>query len=89
VSPVLDGNTAKPAKAQVGHFAGISIDPALVDLSQWTYRLPNPASADFAADMASVESVLETRAKALGVEVEIRRGSAVTGVEDEGKQVAV
>ncbi len=67
-----------PRKAQVGHFAGIPIDPALVDLTGWTYRLPNPASTNFAADMASVESVLAARAVALGVE--IRRGRAVTGV---------
>lgn len=86
-SPVSGGGTAKPAKAQVGHFAGIPIDPALVDLSRWTYRLPNPASTNFAVDMASVEYVLAARAQALGVE--IRRGLAVTHCADEGKQVTV
>ncbi|MCS3473032.1 pentachlorophenol monooxygenase [Pseudomonas sp. JUb42] len=77
----------KPTKAQVGHFAGIPIDPALVDLSQWTYRLPSPAFANFAADMASVEAVLTERALALGVE--IRRGLAVTGVCDGSDQVTI
>jgi 2-polyprenyl-6-methoxyphenol hydroxylase-like FAD-dependent oxidoreductase len=69
-----------PRKAQVGHFAGIPIEPVLVDLSGWKYRLPNPASTNFAADVASVESVLAARAVALGVE--IRRGLPVTGVDD-------
>jgi pentachlorophenol monooxygenase len=80
-------STAKPTKAQVGHFAGIPINPALVDLSKWTYRLPNPVSANFAADMASVEAVLTKRAQALGVE--IRRGLTVTGVCDESDQVTI
>ena len=75
------GAMAGPArKAQVGHFAGIPIDPALVDLGGWKYRLPNPASSNFAADMASVESVLTARAVALGVE--IRRGHPVTGLDE-------
>ena len=78
---------ARPARTQAGHFAGIPIDPALVDLARWPYRLPNPASTNFAADMASVESVLATRAQALGVE--IRRGLAVTDCADNGDQVAV
>lgn len=82
-----DGAEAKPASVQVGHFAGIPIDPALVDLSRRPYRLPNPAGTNFAADMASLESVLEGRANALGVE--IRRGAAVTGVKNESEQVAV
>ena len=70
-----------PRKAQAGHFAGIAIDSARVDLSRWKYRLPNPASANFAADMGSVESVLAARAVALGVD--IRRGLAVTGLDDD------
>lgn len=81
------GSAVKPTKAQIGHFAGISINPALVDLSQWTYRLPSPASANFAADMASVEAVLTKRALALGVE--IRRGLTVTGVCDGSDQVTI
>ena len=73
--------------AQVGHFAGIAIDPAKVDAARWTYRLPNPASRHFAADMASLESVLAARAVALGVD--IRRGLPVTGLDDRGDEVDV
>ncbi len=74
-------------KAQAGHFAGIAIDPARIDASRWTTRLPNPASANFAADMASIESVLTARACALGVD--IRRGLRVDGLDDRGDDVVV
>ena len=76
-----------PRKAQAGHFAGIAIDPGKIDRSAWTYRLPDPASTNFAADMGSVESVLAARAVALGVE--IRRGLSVDGVDDRGDEAAV
>ena len=76
-----------PRKAQVGHFGGIAIDPARVDPGAWPYRLPNPASTNFAADMASVESVLTARALALGVE--IRRGVSVTGFDETADDVTV
>ncbi len=75
------------SKAQAGHFAGIAIDPARIDLSGRKYRLPNPASSNFAADMASVERVLAARAVALGVD--IRRGSTLDGLDDLGDEVAV
>ena len=78
---------AAPRKAQAGHFAGIDIDAARIDPSRWTYRLPNPASSNFAADMASVERVLAARAVALGVA--IRRGCAVTALADDGDAVTV
>ncbi|KQU81643.1 MULTISPECIES: FAD-dependent monooxygenase [unclassified Rhizobacter] len=76
-----------PRKAQAGHFAGIAIDPAKIDPTRWKYRLPNPASANFAADMSSVESVLAARAVPLGVA--IRRGHTVTGLDDHGDAVTV
>ena len=76
-----------PRKAQAGHFAGIAIDAARIDLSRWKYRLPSPASANFAADMGSVESVLAARAVALGVD--IRRGRPVTALDDSGGEVVV
>ncbi len=79
--------TGAPRKAQAGHFAGIPIDPARIDLSGWKYGLPNPASSHFAADMGSVESVLAARAVALGVD--IRRGVPVTGLTDHGEEVVV
>jgi 2-polyprenyl-6-methoxyphenol hydroxylase-like FAD-dependent oxidoreductase len=78
---------SRPAKAQVGHFAGIPIDPGRVDLSRGRYRPPNPASTNFAVDMASIESVLAARAASLGVT--IRRGFTVTGVDAGDEEVAV
>jgi len=82
-----NAGTASPGKVQVGHFAGIAIDPGRVDPSRRRYWLPNPAGTNFAVDMASVESVLAARAQVLGVEV--RRGQAVRGVEDHGDAVTV
>ena len=83
--------TAPPAgatrKVQVGHFAGIPIDPLLVDAARWPYRVPNPASTNFGVDMASVEAVLAARALVLGVD--IVRGQAVDGVDDRGDEVVV
>lgn len=76
-----------PGRVQAGHFAGIDLDVAKIDLSRWKYRLPSPASTNFAADMAAVESVLGARALALGVD--IRRGTPVTGCEDRGDEVTV
>ena len=74
-------------RPQAGHFAGIDIDPDKIDPSRWTYRLPNPAATNFAADIASVERVLAARAVALGVD--IRRGCAVTALADDGDAVTV
>jgi len=79
--------TGAARQPQAGHFAGIAIDAARIDRSGWTYRLPNPASNPFAADMGSVESVLAARAVSLGVD--IRRGHAVTGIGDHGDELAV
>ena len=72
---------------QAGHFAGIAIDAAKVDRRAWPHHLPGPADTPLAADMATVEAVLATRALDLGVE--IRRGVAVTGLDDLGDEVVV
>ena len=85
--PAQGAATGAPRKAQAGHFAGIGIDAAKIDLSGWKYRLPSPASTHFAADMGSIESVLAARAAALGVD--IRRGIPVTGLDDRGDDVTV
>src|SRR5471030_619319 len=52
-----------------GHFAGIQFYEDRVDASAWPYRLPNPASAGMAAEMAHIESVLAARASAMGVAI--------------------
>ena len=76
-----------PRRTQAGHFAGIDIDAALIDPTRWTWRLPNPVATAFAADMASMESVLAARAAALGVE--ILRATALTALDDRGEHVDV
>src|SRR5471032_1990136 len=70
-----------------GHFAGIQFYDDRVDTSQWPYRLPNPASAGMATDMAHIESVLAARATAMGVE--IRRGFSVEGYEQSDDDVTI
>ncbi|MFB9689391.1 FAD-dependent monooxygenase [Amycolatopsis plumensis] len=73
------------APRSVGHFAGTPLDPADVDLARLPYRLPSPALDGFMTSLEAVESVLAGRAGELGVE--IRRGVAVTGVDQDGSSV--
>lgn len=70
-----------------GHFAGIQFYDDSVDTSKWQYRLPNPASAGMATEMAHIESVLAARATAMGVD--IRRGHGVEGYEQSDEEVAI
>ena len=70
-----------------GHFAGIQFYDDNVDTSKWPYRLPNPASAGMATDMAHIESVLASRATAMGTE--IRRGLAVEGYRQSDEDVTI
>ena len=69
-----------------GHFAGIQFFHDQIEGAKWPYRLPGPVSS-IAADMASIESVLEDRANALGAR--IRRGCDFEsfGPSDEGVAV--
>src|SRR5471032_1786033 len=70
-----------------GHFAGIQFYQDSVDTAQWPYRLPNPASAGMATNMAHIESVLAACATAMGVE--IRRGFSVEGYEQSDDDVTI
>src|SRR3954469_9252094 len=82
-TPVAD----EPAPPRtVGHFAGMMLDPADVDLARLPYRLPSPASDGIMTSLEAVETVLAERAEKLGVE--IRRGVAVTAVTQDGETVA-
>lgn len=74
------------ARRPAGHFAGIQFFHDQIDGTQWPYRLPGPVS-NVAADMASIEAVLETRAEALGVE--ILRGCGVETFEQSTNGVTV
>ena len=69
-----------------GHFAGIQFFYDQIDSAQWPYRLSGTIT-NVAADMATIEAVLATRANASGVE--IRRGCAVEGFEQSDDGVIV
>jgi 2-polyprenyl-6-methoxyphenol hydroxylase-like FAD-dependent oxidoreductase len=70
-----------------GHFAGIMVDPASVNVGSLPFRLPSPAPEGLLTSLEAVESVLAERAAKLGAE--IRRGVPVTGVEPGGDSVVV
>ncbi|GAA1678267.1 FAD-dependent monooxygenase [Kribbella yunnanensis] len=71
----------------VGHFAGIMIDPAKIDVSAMPYRLPTQAPDAVMTDLAHVEQVLENRATKYGVEV--RRDQPVTDLTQYDDHVTV
>jgi len=84
----VDDLEDQPTELQgVGHFAGIMIDPAKIDVTAMPYRLPTPAPEALMTDLAHVEAVLEERALKLGVE--IRRGTTVTDLTQYDDHVAV
>jgi 2-polyprenyl-6-methoxyphenol hydroxylase-like FAD-dependent oxidoreductase len=69
-----------------GHFAGIQFFQDRIDTAAWPWRLPTPTEF-LAADMASVEDVLASRALELGAT--IRRGCGVEGLEQSDNSVVV
>lgn len=71
------------ASAQAGHFAGLPFLYGDIDTSRWSNELPT----NLISEMAETEAVLTRRALALGVE--IRRGVAVTGLEQHADGVLV
>ncbi|MCX5014925.1 FAD-dependent oxidoreductase [Streptomyces sp. NBC_00555] len=71
----------------VGHFAGVMLDPAKVDLAALPYRLPSPAPDTLMIRLPEVESLLAERAVKLGVE--IRRGAPVDAVVQHDEHVVV
>lgn len=77
---------AQPRR-QAGHFAGIPFFHDAIDTSKWTYRLPSPATASIAVEMEHLESVLTTRARAMGVD--IRRGIGVESFDSSDEGVTV
>jgi 2-polyprenyl-6-methoxyphenol hydroxylase-like FAD-dependent oxidoreductase len=74
-------------RRQVGHFAGIPLLAGNIDASLWSYRLPGSTDTSLLAEMEELVVVLTRRAEASGVE--IRRGLAVTGLEQTGNSVTV
>ncbi|MFC0518055.1 FAD-dependent monooxygenase [Mucilaginibacter angelicae] len=80
-------NAKQGAQRQVGHFAGIPFLEGNVDTSQWTYRLPGSTETSLISEMQELETVLTSRAEALGVK--INRGFAITGFNQTDDGVTV
>ncbi|GGV02816.1 FAD-dependent oxidoreductase [Streptomyces albospinus] len=83
----LDANGPPPLRGGVGHFAGMVLDPAKVDLAALPFRLPSLAPDFTSTSLAAIETVLSERASKLGVE--IRRGITVSGVAQDDEGVVV
>jgi 2-polyprenyl-6-methoxyphenol hydroxylase-like FAD-dependent oxidoreductase len=77
---------ANPPRAG-GHFAGLMVDPAGIDVAALPFHLPGPASAGVMTSLEEVETVLAERAAKLGVE--IRRGVGVTALTQDDEGVVV
>ncbi|MET9359579.1 FAD-dependent oxidoreductase [Streptomyces sp. NPDC006632] len=75
---------AWPPRRGGGHFAGMMLDPALMDDTAMPYRLPTPATGPMVTHLEAVETLLSEQASRLGVD--IRRGVTVTDIaqDDEG-----
>ncbi|NUP78703.1 MAG: NAD(P)-binding protein [Nonomuraea sp.] len=82
----VDPDEPRPPRG-VGHFAGMVLDPAKVDLAALPYRLPGPAAEGVMTNLETVEAVLSERARELGVE--IRRGAEVSAVTQDDELAVV
>lgn len=79
-----DPGADEPSRPRgVGHFAGMMLDPAKVDVAALPFRLP--ATEGVMTNLQAVETVLSERAAKLGVEV--RRGVAVSAVTQDDESV--
>ncbi|MCX4725846.1 FAD-dependent monooxygenase [Streptomyces sp. NBC_01306] len=84
VRPQPDGPS--PPRA-VGHFAGMVLDPAKVDMADLPFWLPSPGPDFTMISLQAVESLLSERAVELGVD--IRYGVTVDAVEQDEDRVVV
>ncbi|MEV0275659.1 FAD-dependent oxidoreductase [Streptomyces sp. NPDC050610] len=82
----LDADEPSPPRS-VGHFAGMMLDPADVDVAALPFRLPGRATESLMTHLEAVETVLSEQAAALGVE--IRRGVPVTAIAQDDEGVVV
>jgi 2-polyprenyl-6-methoxyphenol hydroxylase-like FAD-dependent oxidoreductase len=80
-------NAGQGERRQVGHFAGIPFHEGDIDTSDWPYRLPSAMPASLISEMAELETVLTRHAESSGVQ--IKRGVAVTGVQQTENGVTV
>ncbi|MCT9088734.1 FAD-dependent oxidoreductase [Streptomyces sp. ASQP_92] len=77
--PGTDSGAPAPSPLRgAGHFAGMVLDPARVDVDALPYWLPSAAPRSLRTHLEAVETVLAERAAELGVDV--RYGAAVTDV---------
>lgn len=79
-----DADESSPPRG-VSHFAGMMLDPAMVDVGALPFRLPGPATESVMTNLEAVESVLAEQAAALGVEV--RRDVTVSAVTQDAEGV--
>ncbi|WP_406179984.1 FAD-dependent monooxygenase [Streptomyces sp. NBC_01006] len=70
-----------------GHFAGMMLDPAKIDVAALPFRLPTPAPELLMTDLEAVETVLSEQASKLGVEV--KRGVTVSAISQNGEGAVV
>ena len=70
-----------------GHFAGITFYYDNIDMSKWRYHLPSPVGSSLAVEMEHLETTLEARARAVGVE--IRRSIGVDGLDQSDEDVTI
>ncbi|MEU7895292.1 FAD-dependent monooxygenase [Nonomuraea sp. NPDC049152] len=84
--PGANPDADEPAPPRgVGHFAGMMLDPAKVDVAALPFRLPSPAMEGVMTNLEAVETVLAERASMLGVEV--RRGVTVSAIAQNDESV--
>src|ERR1700735_5273132 len=86
-NPHTTSAPAQGPRRQGGHFAAIPFLDGNIDSSRWKYRLPSSTETNLLSEMEELESVLAPRAEALGVE--IKRGLAITDVQQSADGVTV
>ncbi|MFG1681210.1 FAD-dependent monooxygenase [Nonomuraea sp. NPDC049269] len=85
VNDYPDADEPSPSPRGVGHFAGMMLDPAKVDVAALPFRLPSPAMEGVMTNLEAIETVLSERASMLGVE--IRRGVTISAIAQNDESV--
>ncbi|MER7462810.1 FAD-dependent monooxygenase [Streptomyces sp. NPDC097981] len=89
LSPLLEASGVRPGELPFplrgGHFAGMMLDPAQVDVAALPFRLPGPVPEAVLTSLEAVETVLSEHASKVGVEV--RRGVTVSGIAQNDESV--
>ncbi|WP_342627823.1 FAD-dependent monooxygenase [Nguyenibacter vanlangensis] len=76
-----------PQRKLAGHFAGIPFYNGDIDTAKWPYRLPGSSALGMMGETEALETVLSTRAVALGVA--IRRGTRLETIDQSEDHVIV